>query len=339
MSLIYKALENAKNKGADLAKEQRIQQPDLAKKTLSTSIISTKWFFSITALAAGGVFMLANAGQFDSRTAVAAASQQTSVKSLAQSTLIDSHEPATMAVADVSSSVASPVVAPPRQEIVVEINTPVPDRQELKALGVAKPKPVVVVGNVPVPLQQAAFETGVQSESKVIEKPRKSAIKPTYTAVNSSNNVQQLSPHIIMHVKRPYETNLYGNSTANVNKTEKQGSVEHIVIAAKQAIRSKDFVSAEINLHSLGDVAGTESMVYKRLSAYFLVSKGDKESAATAYHDIVEMAPNDLEAGYNLALLEVQLGRLDRARARIRFLKEEFPQSGAIDKLAELIKN
>jgi len=80
-------------------------------------------------------------------------------------------------------------------------------------------------------------------------------------------------------------------------------------------------------------------MVYKRLSAYFLVSKGDKESAATAYHDIVEMAPNDLEAGYNLALLEVQLGRLDRARARIRFLKEEFPQSGAIDKLAELIKN
>ncbi len=49
------------------------------------------------------------------------------------------------------------------------------------------------------------------------------------------------------------------------------------------------------------------------------------------------MAPNDLEAGYNLALLEYQLGRLEQAKNRVRFLKEQFPQSGAVDKLAKSI--
>lgn len=374
MSLVYKALENAKSKNAQLAVKESGREGHTEEQSPSRFNAKMKWIWGVTALTVGGGLMLANAGQFGINERVASSQTDVKVKPVptpaAMSAVIDgaaaeATAPPVLAVAPSVAEIKAPVVASVADE------KPFEPAFGPKALA----RPTEVVATMPVIVAQIDKPTSSQLNDKAAAKsPKitfsvplaeaKSAQLPTTavlsatpreqvtidTRVQSENQPKRFAKTIVandrrsqrsqaaIHTKQPYDINLSDNSgSVSTNKPQRHATLEHIISSAKQAIRSKDFTTAEIKLQSLGDIAGTESMVYKRLSAYYLSVTGDKEAAATAYQNIIAMAPNDLEAGYNLALLESQLGRLEQAKNRVRFLKEQFPQSGAVDKLAKSI--
>ncbi|WP_432744118.1 tetratricopeptide repeat protein [Methylobacter sp. G7] len=397
MSLVYKALENAKSKNAQLAVKESGREGHTEEQGPSRLNAKMKWIWGITALTVGGGLMLVNAGQFGINERVASSQANVKVKPVptpaAMSAVIDgaaaeATAPPVLAVAPSVAEIKVPVVAS------VAVEKPFEPTFSSKAL--ARPTEVVAIMPVTVaqidkpavsqlndtvimsnPSEILPIDTPARSqlndkaaakspkitfavplaEAKIVQLPTTAVLTATPreqvtidTRVQSENQPKRFAKTIVasdrrsqrsqaaIHTKQPYDVNLSDNSgSVSANKPQRHAALEHIISSAKQAIRSKDFTTAEIKLQSLGDIAGTESMVYKRLSAYYLSVIGDKEAAATAYKNIIAMAPNDLEAGYNLALLESQLGRLEQAKNRVRFLKEQFPQSGAVDKLAKSI--
>ncbi|MDO9169829.1 MAG: tetratricopeptide repeat protein [Methylobacter sp.] len=368
MSLVYKALENAKNKNAQLAAKEPGLEGHAEEQGPSRLNAKMKWIWGVTALTVGGGLMLANAGQFGINERVA--SSQTDVKVKPVPT------PADMSA--VIDGAAAEATAPPVLAVapsVAEIKTPVASVAVEKPFKPSFARSTEVVATMPVTVAQIDTPTRSQFNDKAAATSPKITFSVPLaeatsgqlsttavltatpreqvtidTRVQSENQPKRFAKTIVandrrsqrsqaaIHTKQPYDVNLSDNSgSVSATKPQRHAALEHIISSAKQAIRSKDFTTAEIKLQSLGDIAGTESMVYKRLSAYYLSVTGDKEAAATAYKNIIAMAPNDLEAGYNLALLEYQLGRLEQAKNRVRFLKEQFPQSGAVDKLAKSI--
>lgn len=364
MSLVYKALENAKSKNAQLAAKEPGLESHAEKQSPSRLNAKMKWIWGVTALTVGGGLMLANAGQFGINERVASSQAHVKVKPVPtpadMSAVIDgaaaeATAPPVLAVApsvaEIKAPAASVAVEKPFKPTFVpkalarstEVVATMPvtvaqiDKPAAKSPEITFAVPVAEAKSVPLPTtavltatprEQVTLDTRVQSENQ----PKRFA----KTIVANDRRSQRSQAAI--HTKQPYDVNLSDNGgSVSANKPQRHATLEHIVSSAKQAIRSKDFTTAEIKLQSLGDIAGTESMVYKRLSAYYLSVTGDREAAATAYQNIIAMAPNDLEAGYNLALLESQLGRLEQAKNRVRFLKEQFPQSGAVDKLAKSI--
>jgi hypothetical protein len=448
MSLIYKALKNAKNSGQDLSSLEPTPEFDVLKANQSRLSPKKKWAIGVTVLTTGSVLMWANAGQlqnigiFSPVNALLSKSESVVIvdsnvnvpestntesneisKSSQTATIVEPlvvadltvpqatsvNEPLLKKEADVAPKVSAPVLQAPidtpvvkqypgeiaeqsvvekvsvvlpvlKQETYIGTEATAPALQEVVVNSAIKQNPnasaelsssdtitvtapplkreTFITVKVPKPVLQTPVVTPVikvkqngstKSHVPVVSdtlraessrlKAEKSAETTTKLAYSGSDIRAQLSPRIVMHTKRPYEVDLYNTSKGVDKVAHKQDSAEHIVLGIKQSIRSKDFITAEIKLHSLGDIAGTDSMVYKRLAAFYSLSKGDKEIAAVAYHDITEMAPNDLEAGYNLALLEIQLGRMELAKKRILFLKETYPQIGAINQLAESLKD
>ncbi|MDI1229624.1 MAG: tetratricopeptide repeat protein [Methylobacter sp.] len=373
MSLVYKALENAKSKNAQLAAKEPGLEGHTEKQSPSRLNAKMKWIWGVTALTVGGGLMLANAGQFGINERVASSQAHVKVKPVPtpadMSAVIDgaaaeATAPPVLAVAPSVAEIKAPAAS-------VAVDKPFEPTFVPKALA----RSTEVVATMPVTVAQidkpavsqlndkpAAKSPKITfavplAEAKSVQLPTTAVLSATPreqvtidTRVQSENQPKRFAKTIVandrrsqrsqaaIHTKQPYDVNLSDNGgSVSANKPQRHAALEHIISSAKQAIRSKDFTTAEIKLQSLGDIAGTESMVYKRLSAYYLSVTGDREAAATAYQNIIAMAPNDLEAGYNLALLESQLGRLEQAKNRVRFLKEQFPQSGAVDKLAKSI--
>lgn len=143
---------------------------------------------------------------------------------------------------------------------------------------------------------------------------------------------------IVVEPKKPVAS-IVQDEVNSVTKTSKYGRLELVVANAKASIRHNDFDAAELELKTIAELAGTQSMIYKRMAAYLLMNQGHKEAAAAAYREIYDVAPYDLEAGYNLTLLDLELGRTEQAKNRIQYLKEAFPQSAEIEQLASSIKN
>jgi len=88
-------------------------------------------------------------------------------------------------------------------------------------------------------------------------------------------------------------------------------------------------------LEELARLKGQHHPYVAKLRAYYNLQRGNLEAAQVDLNAVIAAHPDDLEAGINLAIIEIRDQRFDRAMARLKDLRELYPEN---EQIADLIK-
>ncbi len=90
-------------------------------------------------------------------------------------------------------------------------------------------------------------------------------------------------------------------------------------------------------LKELERLKGRKHAYVAKLRAYWLVKQGQNKKAAVLLKSVLATKRDDMEAGINLALIEIQLQQYRQAGDRLKRLREVYPDNALIaDLLREL---
>ena len=119
-----------------------------------------------------------------------------------------------------------------------------------------------------------------------------------------------------------------------VNKSAK---ISSLVARIQPNIRlgNKDKVEKLIN--RLGLLIGPENDYIIKLKSYWYITQEDYESASSLLGEVLKKRKNDLEAGINMAILEIKTGRVDQARKRLQKLRNIYKENTIIPDLLRKI--
>jgi len=92
---------------------------------------------------------------------------------------------------------------------------------------------------------------------------------------------------------------------------------------------------AKTLIDRLTQFKGEESPYLLKLRAVWHMREGDYASAAFLLTSVLEKEKDDLEAGINMAIIEIKTHRMDEARKRLAALREIYQANTLI---AELIR-
>jgi tetratricopeptide (TPR) repeat protein len=88
-------------------------------------------------------------------------------------------------------------------------------------------------------------------------------------------------------------------------------------------------------LDQLARLKGEHHPYVAKLRAYYNFQRGNMALAQTDLHKVIAAHPDDLEAGINLAIIEIQDQQYDKAMARLKALRQVYPEN---ERIADLIK-
>jgi len=75
-----------------------------------------------------------------------------------------------------------------------------------------------------------------------------------------------------------------------------------------------------------------------KLRAFWEIKEGNLERAATLLRRVLARNPRDLEAGLNMAIIEIKRGKLKQARKRLMLLHNIYEDNSQISELLIKIK-
>lgn len=120
----------------------------------------------------------------------------------------------------------------------------------------------------------------------------------------------------------------------NVKKT---AEITRLVSKAERSISSGDFEQANTLIGELELLKGKENSYVMKLRAVSYMRQGDFKSAASLLNTVLERDQDDLDAGINMAVIEIKTNRLDEAHKRLAALSEVYQANTTIPELIRKI--
>jgi len=79
-------------------------------------------------------------------------------------------------------------------------------------------------------------------------------------------------------------------------------------------------------LEQLAALKGSDNGYVLKLKAYWLMQQDNYQPAMTLLKKVLKRNENDLEAGINMAILEIKTNRIQQANKRLAGLQETYPE-------------
>jgi hypothetical protein len=114
---------------------------------------------------------------------------------------------------------------------------------------------------------------------------------------------------------------------------EKAARVGRMVSKIERSMIEGDMDHAKVLIDQLAELKGEESPYFLKLMAVWHMRQRDYESAASLLTRVLEKKEDDLEAGINMAIIEIKTHRLDEARKRLAGLREIYQANTLIPEL------
>jgi hypothetical protein len=92
------------------------------------------------------------------------------------------------------------------------------------------------------------------------------------------------------------------------------------------AIQADDHQQTQLLLTRLAEMKGPQNDFVLKLNAYALIRQNRLDEARTLLADLLARDATDLEAGLNMAVVDMKTGRLEGARRRLGQLQELYPE-------------
>ena len=118
---------------------------------------------------------------------------------------------------------------------------------------------------------------------------------------------------------------------------EKSAGIARLVAEIQRTMLSKDSIRVETLFDELSLLKGDEDDYVIRLKAFWMLKQGDCESAGLLLESLLQKNANDLEAGINMAVVEIKTNRLDQARTRLERLRHSHAGNRQIASLLKKI--
>jgi hypothetical protein len=114
--------------------------------------------------------------------------------------------------------------------------------------------------------------------------------------------------------------------------------VSRLITRIRQSMKIEGSGDTEMMLQQLESIKGKENPYVLKLRAFWCLEKGDYDRALPLLEMVTGKNAKDLEAGLNLAVLEIQTNRLQAARNRLLRLSQIYPENNQVVDLLEQVK-
>jgi len=171
------------------------------------------------------------------------------------------------------------------------------------------------VGNQPLNRRQHGFENLGQYPSHV---------KATF------------SPKISEEKKLKEKVRTQRIHRANLERSLK---ISRLVDKIHKYIKAGNIGLTEKYLRELETLKGKDNTYVLNLRAFWCLTRQDYESATSFLKKVLDKNERDLEAGINMAIVEIKTKRFQQAEERLKGLREIYPENTAILELIEKLKN
>lgn len=196
---------------------------------------------------------------------------------------------------------------------------PHPARPAVTALTATIQDEHVAPPAVPAPLQQTTPPTAIPAEPVARSMAVASEQPP---AVVTSDRA---SPHESADEDAPMIGSDNYIEVGPAPQVVSQDGVAALVAAFSSAMNAGDHATARTALADLEASLPPRSITALRMRAWYAVDSGDDVVARDAYAQLLQRLPDDVNAGVNLALLDMRAGRREAALGRINALYTQHP--------------
>lgn len=123
-----------------------------------------------------------------------------------------------------------------------------------------------------------------------------------------------------------------------LENVERSARIASLVAKIRISIGTKRNDQLEDLIDELALLKGKGSSYVLKLRAFLYMRKNEYESAASLLNDVLRKNENDLEAGINMAIVEIKTGQTPKAIKRLAALREMHPENTLITELIQKLK-
>lgn len=201
-------------------------------------------------------------------------------------------------------------------------------------------RPDVPVNNVPEPVY---YKTPAPAESVAIHETEShhhpAGRQPETSEYSDSKDYKQT----------PFDSSAY-ETTEKMKQEKMQQDKMHsatvkknsricrLLSETKKSLLSENDSRTESLLNELHAYKGQDDDYVMRLRAFWHLKRGKYDSAKSLLDRLLQQDENDLEAGINMAVLEIKTNRLDQAQERLERLRRIYADNTQIPSLLKKIK-
>ncbi len=151
--------------------------------------------------------------------------------------------------------------------------------------------------------------------------------------------VTQILPPIPRDEKKPDEPDEDSKKEGVfASNAQKSSDISRLVIQVRRAMQENDNTRVDEIIKKLTQLKGEENSYVLKIKAFWYIRKGDYDSASAFLNKVLEKNESDLEAGINLAVVEIKTSRFKEARIRLMQLQEKYPHNIQIPELIQKLR-
>lgn len=120
---------------------------------------------------------------------------------------------------------------------------------------------------------------------------------------------------------------------------EKSARIGGLVSRIKRSMAAGDLDQAKELIDQLAVFKGEENSYVQKLRAFRHMRQGDLAPAASLLTAVLEKNADDFDAGFNMAVIEIRMNRMDDARKRLAALRDAWPENTAVAKLFRVVND
>jgi len=119
---------------------------------------------------------------------------------------------------------------------------------------------------------------------------------------------------------------------------ERSLKISRLVDRIHKSIKAGNIGQTEKYLKELETLKGKDNTYVLKLRAFWSLNRQDYESATSFLKKVLDKNERDLEAGINMAIVEIKTKRFQQAEKRLKGLREIYPENTTISELIETLK-
>ncbi|MFH2090943.1 MAG: tetratricopeptide repeat protein [Pseudomonadota bacterium] len=185
------------------------------------------------------------------------------------------------------------------------------------------------------PIIQPHSGTGTPEFMAKLPQPTRPSNKPDQTKLPKTDPVsikeQALKKEQIE--KKQTQARIEVARMAQEKKTQKISAIAGLAADLENAIETQDNARADQLFEQLEHSTDKTSFYYLKLKAFQLIRENQYDQAKIYLNKVLEKDNTDLEAGLNMAIIEIREGAFKDAKKRLIWLNDRYPSHNAIDRL------
>jgi coatomer epsilon subunit len=200
-----------------------------------------------------------------------------------------------------------------------------------------QPKPALAAKTQPTPTLSSQTADGI---SKPTPEPQTGlhAAKPTYVNLSKQIDGKSSSGPLGPKPSAADRTEQSRKQEIQMKTVDKSMRISRLMEKIQLSLKQSDFEAADKLTEQLAMLKGAENHLVLNIRAYGHILKDEYESAAGLLQKVLDENKENMEAGINMAIVEIRMEKINAARNRLVKLKKVYPDELVITEIIHKLR-